>query len=255
MMKPNNTYLGDCLDIMKDIPDNSIDCIICDLPYGAVECAWDSIIPFDKLWEQYLRITKETAPILLFGAEPFSTMLRMSMLDLFRYDLIWVKNKKTYYLEAKNRPMRRHEKISVFSKSKFSNGCKTKMTYNPQGLIRCDIKGQNSDNSLVYGKRKCRANSTYYKQEFTNYPDDVLYFNSDTSCLHPTAKPIDLLRYLVLTYSNQNDIILDNCMGSGTTCVAAIKEKRRYIGIEKDEKYFRIANKRIEQEKMQLNLF
>lgn len=218
------------------------------------ECAWDSIIPFDKLWEQYLRITKETAPILLFGAEPFSTVLCMSMLDLFRYDLIWVKNKSTYYLEAKNRPMRRHEKISVFSKSKFSNGCKTKMTYNPQGLIRCDIKAHNSDN-LIYGKRKCRANDTYFKQEFTNYPSDVLYFNSDTSNLHPTAKPIDLLRYLILTYSNQNDIILDNTMGSGTTCVAAIKEKRRYIGIEKDEKYFRIANKRIEQEKMQLNLF
>lgn len=254
MIEPNNIYNGDCLDVMKDIPDNSIDCVICDLPYGTTEAYWDSIIPLDKLWEQYLRITKETAPILLFGAEPFSTVLRMSMLNLFRYDLIWVKNKVTNYLEAKNRPMRRHEKISVFSKSKFSNGCKTKMTYNPQGLIRCDIKGHNSDN-LIYGKRKCRANATYYKQEFTNYPSDVLYFNSDTSNLHPTAKPIDLLRYLILTYSNQNDIILDNTMGSGTTCVAAIKEKRRYIGIEKDEKYFRIANKRIEHEKMQLNLF
>ena len=254
MIEPNTIQLGDCLDIMKDIQDNSIDCVICDLPYGTTEAYWDSIIPLDKLWEQYLRITKETAPILLFGAEPFSTVLRMSMLDLFRYDLIWVKNKATNYLEAKNRPMRRHEKISVFSKSKFSNGCKTKMTYNPQGLIRCDIKGRNSDN-LIYGKRKCRASNTYYKQEFTNYPSDVLYFNSDTNNLHPTAKPVDLLRYLVLTYSNQNDIILDNTMGSGTTCVAAIKEKRRYIGIEKDEKYFRIANKRIEQEKMQLNLF
>lgn len=254
MIEPNTIQLGDCLDIMKDIQDNSIDCVICDLPYGTTEAYWDSIIPLDKLWEQYLRITKETAPILLFGAEPFSTVLRMSMLNLFRYDLIWVKNKVTNYLEAKNRPMRRHEKISVFSKSKFSNGCKTKMTYNPQGLIRCDIKGHNSDN-LIYGKRKCRASNTYYKQEFTNYPADVLYFNSDTNNLHPTAKPVDLLRYLVLTYSNQNDIILDNTMGSGTTCVAAIKEKRRYIGIEKDEKYFRIANKRIEQEKMQLNLF
>lgn len=254
MIEPNNIYNGDCLDVMKDIPDNSIDCVICDLPYGTTEAYWDSIIPLDKLWEQYLRITKETAPILLFGAEPFSTVLRMSMLDLFRYDLIWVKNKVTNYLEAKNRPMRRHEKISVFSKSKFSNGCKTKMTYNPQGLIRCDIKVHNGD-SNIYGKRKCRANTTYHKQEFTNYPSDVLYFNSDTSKLHPTAKPIDLLRYLILTYSNQNDIILDNTMGSGTTCVAAIKEKRRYIGIEKDEKYFRIANKRIEQEKMQLNLF
>lgn len=254
MIEPNTIQLGDCLDIMKDIQDNSIDCVICDLPYGTTEAYWDSIIPLDKLWEQYLRITKETAPILLFGAEPFSTVLRMSMLDLFRYDLIWVKNKVTNYLEAKNRPMRRHEKISVFSKSKFSNGCKTKMTYNPQGLIRCDIKVHNGD-SNIYGKRKCRANTTYHKQEFTNYPSDVLYFNSDTSKLHPTAKPIDLLRYLILTYSNQNDIILDNTMGSGTTCVAAIKEKRRYIGIEKDEKYFRIANKRIEQEKMQLNLF
>ena len=254
MIEPNTIQLGDCLDIMKDIQDNSIDCVICDLPYGTTDAYWDSIIPLDKLWEQYLRITKETAPILLFGAEPFSTVLRMSMLDLFRYDLIWVKNKVTNYLEAKNRPMRRHEKISVFSKSKFSNGCKTKMTYNPQGLIRCDIKGHNSYN-LIYGERKCRAINTYYKQEFTNYPADVLYFNSDTNNLHPTAKPVDLLRYLVLTYSNQNDIILDNTMGSGTTCVAAIKEKRRYIGIEKDEKYFKIANKRIEQEKMELNLF
>lgn len=182
MIEPNTIQLGDCLDIMKDIPDNSIDCVICDLPYGTTEAYWDSIIPLDKLWEQYLRITKETAPILLFGAEPFSTVLRMSMLDLFRYDLIWVKNKVTNYLEAKNRPMRRHEKISVFSKSKFSNGCKTKMTYNPQGLIRCDIKVHNGD-SNIYGKRKCRANTTYHKQEFTNYPSDVLYFNSDTSKL------------------------------------------------------------------------
>lgn len=256
MIIPNNIYLGDCLELMRDIPDNSVDCIICDLPYGTTECAWDSIIPFENLWEQYLRITKETAPILLFGAEPFSTVIRMSKFELYRYDLIWVKNKATCHLEAKNRPMRRHEKISVFSKSKFSNGCKTKMTYNPQGLIRCDIKARNAnDSNSVYGARKCRAVNTIYTQEYTNYPDDVIYFENDTNNIHPTAKPVDLLRYLVLTYSNPDDVILDNTCGAGSTLIACIKEKRRWIGIEKDEKYFEIAKKRINIELSQLTLF
>lgn len=258
MIEPNSLHLGDCLDIMKDIPDNSIDCIICDLPYGTTDCAWDSVIPMQPLWEQYKRILKHQGSVLLFGSEPFSTMLRMSNLDWYKYDWIWEKSSSAGFVHAKNMPMKRHEVISVFSGASMGHESllgENRMTYNPQGLIPCHKVSVNAKGKFggVVGTRP--SHKDVVVSEWTNYPSSILKFDNDGDGWHPTQKPVDLLRYLILTYSNQNDIILDNCMGSGTTCVAAIKEKRRYIGIEKEEKYFRIANKRIEQEKMQLNLF
>lgn len=265
MIEPNSLHLGDCLDIMKDIPDNSIDCIICDLPYGTTECAWDSVIPFDKLWEQYKRICKPNAPIVLFCIEPFTAALVMSNVKEYREKLTWEKHKPSNIGNAKYMHLKYTEDIVVFSRGKC--------TFNPQMQPRISdrVREAQKGNSKQWRTNRKETGEVSFATQYEprdwntfdadkKYPGNVFYFpavvsNSHEKCDHPTQKPVDLLRYLVLTYSNQNDIILDNCMGSGTTCVAAIKEKRRYIGIEKEEKYFRIANKRIEQEKMQLNLF
>lgn len=251
-IEPNNIYLGDCLDVMKDIPDNTIDCVICDLPYGTTVCKWDVLIPFDKLWAEYYRICKPNAPIVLFGAEPFSSALRMSNLKEFRYDWIWEKTKFPNFMFVNQQPCRLHETISVFYRKQ--------PTYNPQMEIGTPYKDKRTsrisqrgdDIGTLMGQTKKLPKDN----KGDRFPSTVIRFsNVNSETLHPTQKPVDLLRYLILTYTNEGDTVLDNCMGSGTTCVAAIKEKRRYIGIEKDEKYFRIANKRIEQEKMQLNLF
>ena len=195
---------GDCLELMNDIEDKSIDCIICDLPYGTTACKWDVIIPFDKLWEQYERIIKDNGAIVLFGAEPFSSMLRMSNLKMYKYDWVWCKSRALGFTNAKNKPMNKHELISVFSKGTCANGSKNKMIYNPQGLI-------------PYGK------------EVSGIKDCVA-----------------LLEYLIKTYTNEGDIVLDNTMGSGSTGVACVNTNRMFVGMEKDEKYFNIAKERIE---------
>jgi site-specific DNA-methyltransferase (adenine-specific) len=245
----------DCLEGMTHIPDGSIDAIICDLPYGTTECAWDSVIPFDQLWEQYKRIIKHGGPIVLFGSEPFSTMLRMSNLEWFKYDWIWIKNRPNGYLEAKNKPMKAHEIISICSSGSSSNGCLNRITYNPQGIVPCDVVNKNREGN-IYGNRKNREVGKTFKQEFTNYPTSILKFTTDDDDrFHPTQKPVDLLRYLIRTYSNEGDTILDNCMGSGTTAVACIKEKRHFIGFELNKEYYDKACQRIDAEQRQLSLF
>lgn len=254
-MEIDKIYNMDCLEGMKQIPDGSVDAIICDLPYGTTECAWDSVIPFDKLWEQYKRIVKPTAPIVLFGSEPFSTYLRMSNMDMYLYDWIWIKNHPNGFLEAKNKPMKAHEIISIFSKGSSSNGCLNRVTYNPQDLIRQKSVKKNGGKNSIYGSRKNREEGTKYESEFTNYPISVLVFDWDADRFHPTQKPVDLLRYLVKTYTNEGDTILDNCMGSGTTAVACIKEKRHFIGFELNKEYYDKACLRIDAVKRQLTLF
>lgn len=233
---------GDCLIEMQNIPDKSIDAIICDLPYGTTQCKWDTIIPFDKLWEHYNRIIKDNGAILLFGAEPFSSTLRLSNLKLFKYDWIWNKTHPKGHLNAKKQPMRAHEIISVFYKKQC--------TYNPQktqGHARKIAKTyyvkENTGNS-VYGKEV--RNTEYDSTE--RYPLSVQVFsNADLSnVMHPTQKPVTLLEYLVRTYTNEGDAVLDNTMGSGTTGVACKNLNRNFIGIELDEKYFNIAKERIE---------
>ena len=228
-IKPNNVYLGDCLELMKDIPDNSVDCVICDLPYGTTDAKWDFVIPIDKLWNEYDRICTPTANVLLFGSEPFSTKLRIERINLYKYDLVWLKNTVTGFFHAKNMPMKDYELISVFSYGSLGHesllGDK-RMTYNPQGLISKNTVRKHSLRKVgngIYGKRPSHLDTVVSNE--SNYPTMTIFFESDTSNIHPTAKPVDLLRYLILTYTNENDVILDNTCGAGSTLLACEKEK------------------------------
>ena len=227
---------GDCLEVMKDIPDKSIDMILCDLPYGTTKNKWDSIIPLDKLWEQYNRIIKDNGAIALFGSQPFTTNLNFSNIKNYRYEWVWLKSNSTGFQLANKRPLKKHELISVFYKKQ--------PTYKPQGLKpygKINKRGSMGEN--WDGMR-----SNEYIQQWTNYPTQILEFGYDKEKLHPTQKPVALLEYLIKTYTNENDIVLDNCMGSGSTGVACINANRNFIGIELDEKYFDIAKERIEKE-------
>ncbi len=224
---------------MKDIPDKSIDCIITDLPYGTTQAKWDIIIPFEPLWEeQYNRIIKENGAIVLFGTEPFSSHLRLSNLRNYKYDWIWDKVKGTGFLNAKRQPMRNHELISVFYKKQC--------TYNPQKTYGHKKKKSYRSKDLqtdVYGEMK----NDYTYESTERYPRSIQVFSTDTqnSSLHPTQKPVALIEYLIKTYTNEGEIVLDSCMGSGTCGVACRNLNRRFIGIEMDEKYFAIAKERI----------
>lgn len=228
---------GDCLELMKDIPDKSIDMILCDLPYGTTRNKWDSVISLDELWKHYERIIKNNGAIVLFAQPPFNLTLGCSNLKMFRYEWIWEKSKATGHLNAKKCPMKAHENILVFYKNL--------PIYNPQGLVKKEIptirKGKNGNGSN-YGKSDKDA-----VQEFENYPRDVLCFGSKGKTVHPTQKPLALLEYLIKTYTNEGDVVLDNCMGSGSTGVACVNTGRKFIGMELEEKYFQIAQKRIEE--------
>lgn len=232
-------YFGDCLEEMKKIPNISIDCIICDLPYGTTSCKWDVLIPFDKLWFEYNRIAKETAPILLFGIEPFSSYIRMSNIKDFRYDLYWHKTLCSNFMMGKRQPFFKVETISVFYKKS--------PTYNP--IMRQGKPYEVKESHIAQKgmqQKYCFDKKSDIKNEGTRYPDNLLEFNSlGSGKLHPTQKPLDLLEYLIKTYTNENDIVLDNCMGSGTTGEACINLERNFIGIEKDKEYFEIAEKRL----------
>ena len=231
--------LGDCLEKFSEIPDNSIDCIICDLPYGTTSCKWDVLIPFDKLWFEYNRIAKETAPILLFGIEPFSSYIRMSNIKDFRYDLYWHKTLCSNFMMGKRQPFFKVETISVFYKKS--------PTYNP--IMRQGKPYEVKESHIAQKgmqQKYCFDKKSDIKNEGTRYPDNLLEFNSlGSGKLHPTQKPLDLLEYLIKTYTNENDIVLDNCMGSGTTGEACMNLGRNFIGIEKDKEYFEIAEKRL----------
>lgn len=242
--KDYELWHGDCLKLMSDIPDNSIDCIICDLPYGTTKCSWDIVISFDELWGQYSRITKDTTPIILFGQEPFSSLLRTSNLKDYKYDIYWEKERLTNINQVKKRVGKTVETISVFYKKQC--------TYNPQ-MIKYD--GKPRSNKVKNGKLGILTDNSEkkvveYKDNGFRYPTQVWKFKRDclTSNLHPTQKPLSLIEELVKTFSNKGDVVLDNCMGSGTTGVAALNLSRKFIGIEKDEKYFNIAKERIESQ-------
>ena len=231
-MKVDYIKQGNCLELMKEIPDGSIDMILCDLPYGTTACKWDSVIPFESLWEQYNRIIKDNGAIVLFGSEPFSTLLRYSNLKMYKYDWVWKKSNVMGFLNAKKRPLKEIENIMVFNSS----------LYFPQGLVKNE-KGKNCRGKQTESLGKYEAVN---KSEFTNYPKTILDFKSERG-FHPTQKPVALLEYLIKTYTNEGDVVLDNCMGSGTTCVACVNTNRHYIGFELDEKYFEIAKKRIKE--------
>lgn len=228
---------------MKDIPDGSVDLILCDLPYGVLNknnpsAKWDNIIPFEPLWEQYKRIIKDNGAIVLFGSEPFSTELRHSNIKMYGYDWIWKKQKPTNFYSVKWQPLKEHENILVFYKHK--------PVYNPQGTKSVCVKnGRKNKSSNLYGN----YDGGNYIQTVGSYPRSILEYptEGDKNRLHPTQKPIALLEYLIKTYTNENNIVLDNCMGSGSTGVACINTNRKFIGIELDDTYFEIAKNRIEQ--------
>ena len=233
---------GNCLEIMKNIPDKSIDMILCDLPYGITKCKWDTEINLDKLWEQYNRIIKDNGAILLFGIEPFASKVRMSNLKMYRYDWIWEKTAATGHLNANKMPLRASENIMVFYKKlPLYNPQKTKGHKPTHNFIKT-LKTQN--NTELYGK----GNKIIHGGGNTDrFPRNIITFASDKqkSKLHTTQKPVALLEYLIKTYTNEGEIVLDNCMGSGSTGVACINTNRNFIGIEIDEKYFKIAKERI----------
>jgi site-specific DNA-methyltransferase (adenine-specific)/modification methylase len=258
MIELDTIYNMDCLEGMKMIPDGSIDAVICDLPYGVLNSeseggSWDSVIPFDKLWEQYKRICKPTAAIVLFAQGMFTADLMQSNRKMWRYNLIWDKVRATGFLNANRMPLRNREDICVFYQQLG--------TYNPQmealnGRERNHPQGHGDhvEKNSCYGKVG-RINPTY---EDKKHPRSIIVkqaVHCNEGQFHPTQKPLDLLRYLVLTYTNPGDVILDNTCGSGTTCLAAALEHRHYIGFETDKTYFDKAVKRIKENTRQLTLF
>ena len=240
----NKIHLGDCLEVMKDIKDKSIDMVLCDLPFGVTECKWDSVIDLNKLWEQYERIIKENGAIVLTGLQPFTSVLVMSNLKIFKYSLIWRKTRIGGFAQAPYKFMSEHEDIVIFSKGGCAKNAKNRMKYNPQGLIHSrQVRKGKKANASQHRIRK--TDQKEYISEFTNYPKSILEFPSDFKTIHPTQKPVELFEYLIKTYTNEGDLVLDNCIGSGTTALACINTNRNFIGIEKDEHYFNLANERI----------
>ncbi len=246
-MEINQLYHGDCLELMKDIDDKSIDMILCDLPYGTTACKWDSIIPFEPLWEQYHRIIKDNGAIVLTASQPFTSALVMSNVKNFKYEWIWHKSKCGSAFTSKYRPQQKHESVLVFSKNN------KKTIYNPQMV----------EGEKYYRKRKSNKNGEKPNNHKlgvisesetinngTRYPSTVQYFQQKwrrQDQLHPTQKPVALFEYLIKTYTNEGDLVLDNCAGSGTTAIACINTNRNYILMEKEQIYFDVANKRIEE--------
>jgi site-specific DNA-methyltransferase (adenine-specific) len=228
-------HLGDCLEVMKQIPDKSVDAIICDLPYGTTACKWDSVIPFEPLWAQYKRIIKDNGAVVLFASQPFTSALVMSNTKWFKYQWVWEKSRFANQMLAKVQPLKIHEDIVVFANDKA--------IYNPQGLI--EINKVTKQGSKITDNNGGGIRKTSYLQTHTNYPRSILRFSSEGKTVHPTQKPVDLLEYLVKTYTNKGDTILDNCMGSGTTGIACKNLNRKFIGIEQDPSYFEIAKGRI----------
>jgi site-specific DNA-methyltransferase (adenine-specific) len=239
---------GDCLEVMKSIPDKSIDAIICDLPYGTTACKWDSIIPFEPLWEQYNRVVKDKGAIVLFATQPFTSTLIASNLEMFRYAWVWDKDYGTDFQLAKLRPMRCHEDIAIFSHSKTANGAASNMNYYPQKTpLKKPVKNGGAPTTKLLRDNSMKQLDLIYteKSPMTVIKMSPVFNSINTPRLHPTQKPVALMEYLIKTYTNQGEIVLDNCMGSGTTGVACKNLGRKFIGIEQDANYFEIASKRI----------
>jgi len=239
--KPNN-YLwnGDCLELMKDIPDKSMDAIICDLPYGTTACKWDSVIPFKPIWEQYKRIIKDNGAIVLFGSQPFTSSLVMSNTKMFKYEWIWQKSRPANFMNAKYQPMKYHENILVFSIKRHN--------YYPikfKGNKNHASKPRNGKSNIY----NIKNNKNGIDTNDMKFPKSIAEFKStdSTKNLHPTQKPLELLKYLVKTYTNENDWVLDNTCGSNTTGIACYDLNRNYIGIEKDIDIYNVAKKRVEE--------
>ena len=248
-MQSQELILGDCLDVLPKISDKSVDIVLTDPPYGTTQCKWDSVIPFEPMWKELKRIIKDNGCIALFGSEPFSSYLRTSNIEWFKYDWIWQKDNGTGFANAKKQPLRKYENISIFYNKRS--------IYNPQMRIGKPYKiksgKRNKGTETLSGKKLQKNNksniASYYRLENhnngTRYPINIIDFKRERG-LHPTQKPVALLEYLIKTYTNENDTVLDFTMGSGSTGVAAKNLNRKFIGIEKDQNYFNIAKDRIE---------
>ena len=243
LLKLNSVNQGDCLELMQNIADKSVDMILSDLPYGTTACKWDVIIPFEPLWEQYKRIIKDNGAIVLTASQPFTSALVMSNPKMFKYEWVWDKVRPSGFQIAKYRPMQQHENILVF--------CKNKLNYYPQKVSSkkrssfCSSKSESSPLSKNDG----------LKREYTEYnPRSILIYSKPNpkDYIHPTQKPVALFEYLIKTYTNEGDLVLDNCAGSFTTAIACLNTKRSFIGIEKDAHYFQVGKKRIEESQIGL---
>lgn len=240
-------YKGDCLEVMSRLPSASVDMIFADLPYGTTECAWDEVIPVDAMWREYRRLLKPGHAIVLTAAQPFTSVLVCSNIKMFKYQWVWEKSNVSHFAQAPYRPLTNHEDVLVFSDGGVAKNAALRMPYFPQGvtsvnLVRTDgISGKSEHRD---GRKKRGA----YTQTVTGYPKTIQPFASvhRTERLHGTQKPVDLVEFFIKTYSKPGELVLDNCMGSGTTGVACINTGRRFIGIEDDDKYFDIASKRID---------
>lgn len=249
-LEEDNIYLGDCLELMNGVPDNSIDMILADLPYGTTACSWDSVIPLNKLWKHYDRIVKEGGVIVLTASQPFSSRLVNSKPEMFKHEWIWEKNAGSNFGAMSYQPMKEHESVMVFGKGSIN--------YNPimeeraeSGKERINHVVNYNTSTTVYAEGLDKKISS--KRGEMRYPRSIQKFNRERG-LHPTQKPVGLFEYLIKTYTDEGDIVLDNVIGSGTTAVASIRTGRKYIGIEKDKDYFDIANKRVYQAKKELGL-
>jgi len=237
---------GDCLELMKDIDDESIDLILCDLPYEITECEWDSVIPFEPMWKEYKRIIKEHGAIILTAYQPFTSKLIMSNLKMFKYEWIWNKIKPGNIFSAKTKPMQNHENVLVFGKSKTN--------YFP---IMTDLHIKTT--TKVYGNSKSQKAPVYNDERILKgkYPKTIITFSNanQRNRIHPTQKPVPLFEYLIKTYTNDGDLVLDNCMGSGTTGVACFHTNRDFIGMELNKEYYEIAKNRIKEAQKQKKLW
>ena len=247
-MELNKIYNEDCLEGMKRIPDGSVDMILCDLPYGTTACKWDTIIPFEPLWEQYKRVIKDNGAIVLTASQPFTSALVMSNPNMFKHEWIWQKTSASNFMSMKYQPAKKHESILVFAKKSpaynpIKDVVEKKTNSNKGKLSRSAVYGTNFNNDITYEDTGLRYPSSV--RLFSNQSGEL----NNTNRLHPTQKPVPLFEYLIKTYTNEGETVLDNCMGSGTTAIACMNNNRNYIGFELDKGYFDIANDRIDKHK------
>lgn len=255
MTNPPLLLLGDCLERLAEIPDGSVDLVLTDPPYGTTACKWDAVIPFEPMWKQVWRVLKPNGAAVFTASQPFTSALVMSNPKAFKYCWVWDKVSVTGFANARVQPLRCYEDVVVF--------CRTKTAYNPQGLIQANIKRKNSatdggatlkGDHLSNGRGSLRTPGLERTQEFTNFPRQILTISREGKSTHPTQKPVALMEYLIRTYTNEGETVLDFTMGSGTTGVACANTRRNFIGIERDEGYFAIAQKRIEEASFKLKL-
>jgi len=252
-MDLNVVYQEDCVGPkgMCQLPDNSVDMILCDLPYGTTALKWDIILPLEEVWRQYERLIKVNGAIVLTASQPFTSILVMSNFKLFKYELIWSKSRASDFLNANYRPMKKHENILVFSQGNASPGCYNKMLYNPQGIVYKE-QVKNRKGSLGIARDRVSQQGAYVSKG-TNYPTSILQFPNESHTFHSTQKPVALFEYLIKTYTNEGAVVLDNCIGSGTTAIACLNTNRYYVGYENDPEMYIKMNDRIEEHKQLLS--